>query len=184
MAATPAFDGIFSGDVLQVARRLLGCRLITTFDGEETSVRLTEVEAYAGDRDPASHAYRGQTSSNRATFGPAGRLYVYRSYGIHWCMNVVASERGHAVLLRGGEILSGGDIIRRRRARSDHLTDGPGKLCSALGVTGDCDGTRLDSQPVRLIPDSLPEGALVTATPRIGITKAVDRPWRFVASIP
>jgi DNA-3-methyladenine glycosylase len=182
VAVTSELSDFLSGEVVDVARRLLGARFVTTFGGEETSVRLVEVEAYAGSRDPASHAYRGETRRNHSMFGPAGTLYVYRSYGIHWCMNVVAEEPGHAVLLRGGQILHGGDVIKRRRDRTDHLTDGPGKLCQALGVTGDCDGASLDEEPVRLVPDVLSPEFVVRATPRVGITKAADRPWRFMAS--
>jgi DNA-3-methyladenine glycosylase len=169
------------GPVLEVAQRILGWRVRTSFDGIVTEVALTEVEAYAGDEDPASHAYRGRTDRNAAMFGPPGTLYVYRSYGIHWCMNVVVREEGvaHAVLMRGGEVIDGEHAIRRRRGRADQLTNGPGKLSQALGVTGDHNGTSMTTGPVRLIPGELSGGTIV-ATPRVGISKAVDRPWRFV----
>lgn len=154
----------------------------TEFD-EPTEVVLTEVEAYMGDRDEASHAFRGETPRNRSMFGPAGTLYVYRSYGIHWCMNVVTGPPGlaHAVLLRGGIPTAGRETMAVRRGRSDHLTDGPGKLCEALGVTGAHDGTSVFEGPVRLLAGELPDSMRVVATPRIGITKAAHHPWRFVA---
>ena len=178
-----SFD--FAGDVVTVARRLLGCRVLTAFGGELTEVMLTEVEAYQGDRDPASHAYRGMTARNRAMFGPAGTLYVYRSYGLHWCMNVVAAEIGvaHAVLLRAAVPTRGRAVMERRRGRPNHLCDGPGKLCQALGVTGAQDGTSLTDGAVRLVAGSLPEGTPVDQTPRVGITRATDLPWRFVARL-
>lgn len=188
--ATAARDGedlnieeLLAGPVLDVAQRLIGWRIQTSFDGRVTEVALTEVEAYAGEQDPASHAFKGQTPRNRAMFDSPGTLYVYRSYGIHWCMNVVVREAGvpHAVLLRSGEITQGEHTIRERRGRNDHLTDGPGKLCQALGVTGDHDGTSLGDGPIRLIPTRGHEGTIL-ATPRIGISKAIERPWRFVVA--
>ena len=178
----PLFD-LLSGSVLDVARRLVGCCVRSDIDGLPTVVRLMETEAYAGDRDPASHAFHGQTRRNAAMFGPAGTLYVYRAYGIHWCMNVVVQPVGtaHAVLLRGGEPISGRDVMEARRGREDHLADGPGKLCQALGVTGDHDGSSLRIGPIRLLPGTLPEGYRISTTPRVGITRAAERPWRFVA---
>jgi DNA-3-methyladenine glycosylase len=183
--AAPESDlaDLLSGPVLDVARRLIGWRVRTSFGGEITEVAINETEAYAGDEDPASHAFNGETARNQAMFGPPGTLYVYRSYGMHWCMNVVVREEGvaHAVLLRGGVITRGEPAIRRRRGRTDHLVDGPGKLCQALGVTGDHDGTSLETGPVRLTPGGAPAGTIL-ATPRIGISKAVERPWRFVVA--
>lgn len=171
---------ILTGTSLEAAPRLLGRRLETRIGGVVTAVALTEVEAYMGEDDPASHAFRGRTPRNGAMFGAPGSLYVYRSYGIHWCMNVTCGPEGvaMAVLLRGGVILEGKNEIERRRGRSDHLTDGPGKLCQALGVTGDHDGTSVLEGPIRL-GERVLVGEVVT-TPRIGISKAVDRPWRFV----
>lgn len=181
-----SLSALLDGDVVDVAPRLLGCRIRTAFDGAATEVCLTEVEAYAGERDPASHAYRGPTARNRAMYGTPGTLYVYRSYGIHWCMNVVVREEGvaHAVLLRGGTPTVGRGVMEQRRGRSDHLADGPGKLCQALGVTGAHDGTSVEAGPVRLVPDALPDGVSVVATPRIGISKATGYAWRFVAERP
>lgn len=165
---------------LEAAPLLLGCRIETRIDGEATAVALTEVEAYMGEDDPASHAYRGRTPRNAAMFGPPGTLYVYRSYGIHWCMNITCGPEGvpMAVLLRGGVIVEGADEIERRRRRTDHLADGPGKLCQGLGVTGDHDGTSVLDGPVWL-GERLLDGEVIT-TPRIGISRAVDVPWRFV----
>lgn len=170
--------------MLDAARALLGMRLRTRFADIVTEVALTEVEAYDGTNDPASHAYRGRTMRNAAMYGPPGTLYVYRSYGIHWCMNVVTGAEGDpaAVLLRGGEITAGRTEIERRRGRSDHLTDGPGKLTQALGVDGGHDGSSVLTGPVRLLSPAHRVGT-VTTTPRIGISKATDRPWRFVASL-
>ena len=139
------------GPVNEVARRLLGATIWTEF-GDRTSVRITEVEAYGGIDDAASHAYRGRMPRNGSMFGPAGTLYVYRSYGIHWCVNIVTGRvgKGQAVLVRAGEIIVGEDVIRSRRGRGDHLTDGPGKLTQALGITGDHDGADLNDGPVHL----------------------------------
>ena len=174
-----AFD--LQGSVDRVARRLLGQLLVTDF-GTRTVVAINEVEAYGGTDDPASHAFRGPTARNASMFGSTGTLYVYRSYGIHWCANIVTglAGEGQAVLIRGGRIVEGRDIAVRRRGRTDHLADGPGKLTQALGITGDHDGTSVLSGPVRLEPGHPPDASLVRATPRIGITREVDRPWRFV----
>ena len=171
-----------STDVLIAARQLLGSRLRTEFGGSPTEVTITEVEAYAGLDDPASLAYRGRTRRNGSLFAGPGTLYVYLSYGIHWCMNVVIGdeETPNAVLLRGGEPIEGLDTMVMRRGRADHVADGPGKLTQALGVTGDDDGADLGRGPVWLIPGDLPPTRQVLVTPRIGISKAVDWPWRFV----
>lgn len=169
--------------VVKAARSLLGARLISDVGGVRTSVRVTEVEAYGGVDDPASHAFGGETPRNRAMFGPAGRLYVYRSYGIHWCVNLVVGPEGvaAAVLIRGGAPLEGVAVMEARRGRTVNLTDGPGKLCQALGITGDHDGLDVHdpASPIRFEPGESP--TTVVATPRIGITRAVDIPWRFVA---
>lgn len=170
-----------SGTVEQVARRLLGHRLRTDFGGR-TAVVIEEVEAYGGADDPASHAYRGRTARNASMFGPAGTLYVYRSYGVHWCANVVTGTEGtgEAVLIRGGRVVEGMELVLARRGRRDHLTDGPGKLTQALGITGDHDGTSVLAGPVRLEEGPAPDPALVSRTPRIGISREAERPWRFV----
>ncbi len=170
------------GHVEGVARRLLGMRLRTEFGpGRVTEVLITEVEAYGGSDDPASHAYRGISDRNRSMFGPPGTLYVYRSYGVHWCANIAAGPEGtgRAVLLRAGLPLEGETIMQQRRGRSDHLTDGPGKLTKALGITSEHDGTSVLDGPVRLL-EGTSEAAGIVVTPRVGISRAKDRPWRFV----
>lgn len=175
-------ETLLGQDVLSVAEQLLGWTLRSTIDGKPVAVTITETEAYAGADDPASHAFRGQTPRNATMFGQCGLLYVYRSYGIHWCMNVVVGEAGiaHAVLLRGGEITEGDDVARDRRGRSDQLTNGPGKLCQALGVTGLHNGVDLRTGPVFLLPGPGPGSRTIDRTRRIGISKATDRLWRFV----
>lgn len=144
---------------------------------------ISETEAYTAD-DPASHSFRGETARNRAMFGPAGRLYVYRSYGIHWCANVVCEESGSgaAILLRALQPTDGLDVMRARRgAVSDALLcSGPGRLTQALGITGTHDGAPVDEPPLRLLPPAGPVS--FDTTPRIGITRAVDLPRRFVIS--
>ncbi len=178
-------EEFLAGNVADVARGLLGYRLITSFDGMTTEIVIEEVEAYGGVDDPASHAYRGRTKRNESMYRGPGTLYVYRSYGVHWCANIVTGEEGDpsAVLMRGGIPIGGIDAMEHRRGRTDHLTDGPGKLCSALGITGDHDGTSVMDGPVRLVMGALPHVARIDAGPRVGITKATDRPWRFVARI-
>lgn len=178
-------EEFLTGNVVDVARGLLGCRLITSFDGMTTEIVVDEVEAYGGADDPASHAYRGRTKRNESMYRGPGTLYVYRSYGVHWCANIVTGAEGNpsAVLVRGGIPIAGIDAMEHRRGRRDYLTDGPGKLCSALGITGDHDGTSVIDGPVHLVVESFPHAARIEAGPRIGITKATDRPWRFVARI-
>lgn len=177
-----ALAELLAEPVLEVAPRLLGMRIRTELDGQPTEVTLNEVEAYVGALDPASHAYRGRTPRNEAMFAAAGTLYVYKSYGIHWCMNIVTGQVGvpHAVLLRGGVPLVGEETMVNRRGRRDHLADGPGKLTQALGVTGEHNGSSVLDGRVRLLPGDAPPSGTVAATPRIGITRAVDLPWRFV----
>ena len=173
-------DELFVGGAGDVAPRLIGCLLTTRVHGVVTSVRLSEVEAYGGSDDPASHAYGGPTERNRSMFLAAGHLYVYLSYGIHQLVNIVTGPEGHpaAVLLRAGEPVEGLAVMLQRRGRGDHLTDGPGKLAQALGLTLDHDGLRLKDAAVSVAPPTnVPP---VRATPRIGISKAVERPWRFV----
>lgn len=166
--------------MLDVASNLLGWRLFGDVDGERVVAEIDEVEAYGGEADPASHAFRGPTPRNQVMFGEPGTLYVYRSYGIHWCMNVVAGPAGtaRAVLLRGARIVVGEGTVRRRRGRADHLADGPGKLTQAFGVTERLNGHRLTRKPLRLLPP-VRTVARIDTSPRIGISKAVDRPWRM-----
>jgi DNA-3-methyladenine glycosylase len=169
---------------VDVAPRLLGARISTTVSGDLVEIIIDEVEAYCGAEDPASHAFRGRTARNAPMFGPTGTVYVYRSYGIHWCVNIVAGKTGvaHAVLIRGGRVVEGLDTAVARRGRSDHLADGPGKLTQALAIDGSMSGSILGDGSVSLL---LHRGEAVpfVTTPRIGISKATDRAWRFVAAV-
>jgi DNA-3-methyladenine glycosylase len=169
-----------SGSSVDLAPQLLGWTLSTRVGGSETAVVLDEVEAYAGVEDPASHAYRGRTPRTAPMFGPPGHIYVYLIYGIHFCVNIVTGPEGTAgaVLLRGGTPVEGLPTMRGRRGRDTDLANGPGKLAQALGLTTEHSGLAIDGKLIALTPGE-PDGAIV-ATPRIGITKAVDRPWRFV----
>jgi DNA-3-methyladenine glycosylase len=162
-----------------VAPDLLGTVLVVERDGIRLAGRIIETEAYMAD-DPASHSFGGPTPRNEVMFGPAGHLYVYRSYGIHWCANVVtgAEGDGQAVLLRAVDPLEGSDEMLRRRGRHP-LADGPGKLCQAFGLTGDDDGADLCSRgPIRILDGGTGPVESI-AGPRIGISRAVDTPWRF-----
>ncbi len=149
--------------------------------------RIVEVEAYGGRHDPASHAFRGRTTRNASMFGPAGTLYVYRSYGLHWCANVVTGPvgDGQAVLVRAVLVLRGEDLVveRRRGVARRHWSDGPGKVCTALGISGADDGRDLLLDPELGLYDDGSVVDAVHATPRIGITKAVDVRWRWCATI-
>ncbi|MFI7282682.1 DNA-3-methyladenine glycosylase [Micromonospora chersina] len=178
-----ALSDLLSGPVVPAARGLLGCRL----SAHGVTVRISEVEAYAGTAgDPASHAHRGRTPRNAVMFGPAGHAYVYFTYGMHWCMNVVTGPDGEAsaVLLRAGEVVDGLDVARERRpaVRKDvDLARGPARLCAALGIDRSVYGADLlGDGPVRLRPPLAPvPEAAVTAGPRVGVTGAHDVPWRF-----
>jgi DNA-3-methyladenine glycosylase len=168
------------GPVLEVAPRLLGAVLRR----DEVAVRITEVEAYDGADDPGSHAFRGRTPRNEVMFGPAGHLYVYFSYGMHHCCNVVTGTEGRAgaVLLRAGEVVTGHEAARSRRgsARDRDLARGPARLCQALGITRADNGTDLSRGPVLLEPADAPVSARAVSTgPRVGLRGAPDRPWRF-----
>ncbi|WP_433349570.1 DNA-3-methyladenine glycosylase [Micromonospora sp. CA-111912] len=182
-AGLAALAELLAGPVVPAARGLLGCRL--SADG--VTVRITEVEAYAGTAgDPASHAHRGRTPRNAVMFGPAGHAYVYFTYGMHWCVNVVTGPDGEAsaVLLRAGEVVDGLDVARARRAaarRDVDLARGPARLCAALGIDRATYGADLlGDGPVRLRPVDVPvPDCAVAAGPRVGVTGAHDMPWRF-----
>jgi len=175
---------LLAGPVVPAARGLLGCRV--TAGG--VTVRLTEVEAYAGvGCDPASHAHRGRTPRNAVMFGPPGHLYVYFTYGRHWCANVVCGPEGEAsaVLLRAGEVVGGlpAARARRRTARSDReLARGPARLTTVLGVDGTASGRFLLSGtgPVSLDPPPEPvDSSRIRSGPRVGVAGGHDTPWRF-----
>jgi DNA-3-methyladenine glycosylase len=174
---------LLSGSPEDAAPELLGSVLVSEVGGRTVKARVTEVEAYKGSDDPASHAFRGRTRRNGSMFDRPGTLYVYRSYGIHWCANVAAGPEGigWGVLFRAGEIVDGIAVARGRRGREDDLANGPGKLTQALGLDHTHDGIFLldGSAPVRIEVGARPE--LIMATPRVGISRAVDLPWRFVA---
>ncbi|WP_344045837.1 DNA-3-methyladenine glycosylase [Nocardioides panacihumi] len=168
---------LLSGPPEQVAPLLLGGLL--SHGG--VTVRLTEVEAYAGPADPGSHAYRGRTDRNAVMFGPAGHLYVYFTYGMHFCANVVCGPEGEpsGCLLRAGEVVAGIDLARERRPRSGDrdLARGPARLTRALDLTREHDGADLTRGPVRL---ELGEPVdRVSTGPRVGLRGAPERPWRF-----
>jgi len=161
----------------EVARALIGASLFV--DG--VGGRIVEAEAY-DQADAASHSFAGRTERNAAMFGPPGRAYVYRSYGLHWCLNVVCMPAGHgaAVLIRAIEPTHGLALMRKRRGLHDErlLCAGPGRLCQALAVDRDHDGLRLDRVPFRIVAGSEPALAVSDGV-RIGISKARELPWRF-----
>ncbi|WGL50512.1 DNA-3-methyladenine glycosylase [Nocardioides sp. BP30] len=172
-----SLEEALDGPAESVAPRLLGALL--THAG--VTVRLTEVEAYAGALDPGSHAYRGRTARNEVMFGPAGRLYVYFTYGMHTCANVVCAPDGEAaaVLLRAGEIVGGIELARERRQRSSDrdLARGPARLCRALDLSLGDYGADLSGPTITLrLAD--PAADYLTG-PRVGLRAAADRPWRF-----
>ena len=162
-----------------VAPELIGVTLLVDGIGGP----IVEVEAYDHE-DPAAHGFRGRTSRNESMFGPAGQAYVYRSYGVHWCLNLVCEGEGSAaaVLIRAVEPVHGLEKMRARRGLDDPrlLCAGPGRLCQALGVTREHDGLALDEPPFLLLAATSPRD--VVAVPRIGISVATERPWRFCAA--
>lgn len=172
------------GPVDQVAPRLLGCEMVRHVDGRTLRGRITEVEAY-DQTDLASHSYRGMTARNAVMFGPAGHLYVYFTYGMHYCCNIVTGESGYGagVLIRAIEPLEGEELmIANRHGRSGaQLANGPAKVCQALVIDRALNGHDLAASPLQLIERPSLAHDQVAATPRIGIRHAVDVPWRFVA---
>ena len=166
----------FARSVHEVAPELIGATLLV----DDVGGTIVEVEAY-DQEDPASHAYAGRTARNATMFGPAGHAYVYRSYGIHWCLNLVCGSRddAEAVLVRALEPTAGIEVQQQRRRVEDlrKLCSGPGKLCQALAITGEHDGLALDRRPFQL--KERYEVPQIVTGPRIGITRAVELPWRY-----
>ena len=182
----------FARHSVKVAPDLLGCVLEhETADGL-VAVELTEVEAYAGASDPASHSYRGKTARNAVMFGPPGHAYVYFTYGMHFCVNVVCAGNGSAsaVLFRAGRIVAGEQLARTRRTREGKMTafrdlaQGPARLCQALDIDRSLDGTDLcvPDSPLRMRwPDTstTDRSGKIATGPRVGVSQAAERPWRF-----
>ncbi|MEL4505515.1 DNA-3-methyladenine glycosylase [Luteococcus sp. H138] len=169
-------------DAEQAARRLLGCELVREVDGHRLRVRIVETEAYDQD-DPASHSHHGRTARNDAMFLAAGHAYVYLIHGLHHCMNVVVGDEGYGcgVLLRAAEPLEGLDEMRRRRhgRAGVELTNGPGKLGQALGITLPLRGHDLALPPLQLVPAAGVAPDQIVVTTRVGITRNADAPRRF-----
>jgi DNA-3-methyladenine glycosylase len=191
----PVRRALLAEPVLEVAPTLLGMVLRRSTDEGTVAVRLTEVEAYDGPTDPGSHAYRGQTARNAVMFGPPGHLYVYFTYGMHFCMNISAGPDGQpsAVLLRAGEVVEGLALARARRGSATSangangatiadrdLARGPARLCVALGIDRESNGADLLDRrsPIQLLPGRGFDGIPSTG-PRVGLREAADRPWRF-----
>lgn len=173
-------------DPLRLARSLLGSVLESTTEAGTVTVRLTEVEAYRGLDDPASHCYRGRTRRNEVMWGPAGHLYVYFVYGMHFCANVVALTDGEpgAVLLRAGEVQRGAELARARRPRArgaGTVATGPAVLTSVLGIDRAHNGTDLTDpdSSLRLLAGNGVPGTEIRTGPRVGVAAAADVPWRF-----
>ena len=172
-----------------MARELIGAVLVTGSRRERITLRLTETEAYHGEQDPASHAYRGRTSRTAVMFGPPGFLYVYFVYGMHWCANIVTGVDGEAsaVLLRAGEVTGGLPIVRERRRsprgtvpRDVDLARGPARLAMVFGLTGADSGADLcrPGAPFRVYGGEDPPVVVATG-PRVGVAAAGDVPWRY-----
>ena len=175
------FDAL-NTDVVSAAKLLLGAVLERKIDGKLVRVRIVETESY-DQTDAASHSYKGKTPRTDIMFGPPGHLYVYFTYGMHYCANVVVGEEGYgaAVLIRAVEPLEGEEELekRRRGKRGIELTNGPAKLCQALGIDRQMNGHALRKEPLRLIlHEPLSERDIMT-TKRVGISQAKDVPWRF-----
>lgn len=201
--AAPAAAGLLAREFLdrssiEVAPDLLGCVLEHDTSSGLVAVELTEVEAYAGEVDPASHAYRGRTARNAVMFGSPGHAYVYFTYGMHFCVNVVCMPPGtaSAVLLRAGRVITGEDLARLRRSPGSNprepdgrtpdrdLARGPARLCQALGIDRALDGADLcaPDSPLRLrapLTGRSGKGLRISAGPRVGVREGADTPWRF-----
>lgn len=168
-------------DAVTAAKRLLGCEFERTLDGRTARLRIVETEAY-DQTDAASHSYNGRTARVDVMFGPAARLYVYFTYGMHYCCNVVVGEEGFGagVLIRAAEPMEGEAVLRSFRDKPGvELSNGPAKLCQAMQVDRRMNGHDLTEAPLKLILRSRLEEERITITNRIGISKAIHEPWRF-----
>ncbi|RIL10825.1 MAG: DNA-3-methyladenine glycosylase [Proteobacteria bacterium] len=178
-------DAFFLKPTIQVAKKLLGAKLTTTIGGKSASGMVVEVEAYGGSKDRACHAFSGPSKRNQVMFQSGGRCYVYLIYGMHYCVNVVTEAEGvgSAVLIRAVEPLEGHDLILKRRGHariSPNITNGPGKLCQALGIDLSLLGDSYTrSSKIRLEPYQKIGDSNIGISKRIGITKSAALPWRF-----
>lgn len=183
MSEVPLPPAFYDRDAEAVARALLGAALVSDIGGVRTAGRIVEAEAYPGPHDPASHAAEriGRTARNDPMHGPPGIAYVYRIYGVHWCLNAVTGspERPAAVLIRALEPTEGEDVMARRRGRARDLANGPGRLAAALGVDGTANRHALHALPLRIIAGALRPGESVAVGPRIGVSRAREAPLRF-----
>jgi DNA-3-methyladenine glycosylase len=182
--AAPLPVAFFRRRTIEAARELLGARLVSNFRGVRTEGRIVEVEAYLGAQDPASHAYAYRRHrQNESLYGPVGSWYVYLSYGMHWCANLVSGPpgEGSAILIRALEPLEGLPVMRRRRdgVPDRALCSGPGRLTQAMGITRTLDGLSMPKAPIIILADETPAAESIATTPRIGLTKAADWPLRF-----
>jgi DNA-3-methyladenine glycosylase len=183
----------FARPAVEVAPDLLGCVISHSTAQGLVAVRLVEVEAYAGEADPASHAFRGRTARNAVMFGPPGHAYVYFTYGMHFCVNLVCQRPGEpeAVLLRAGQVIDGVPLAAARRAggrppgptlRENDLARGPARLCEALGIDRSHDGADVadPASPLRVFAGPAPvSGTEISSGPRVGVSRAADVAWRF-----
>jgi DNA-3-methyladenine glycosylase len=180
----PLPDAFYDRPSVEVARDLLGKTLWRRAEAGLTAGIIVETEAYDGANDPASHAWRGQTQRNAVMFGPPGYAYVYFTYGMHYCLNAVTGpvRQASAVLLRAIQPTIGLDLMREQRGA--HIPDrdlarGPGRLCQALGITTSDNGADLAGNALWISETADAPNLIIVATPRIGITRAAERPWRF-----
>lgn len=176
----------FDRDAIAVAPELLGCVLSHETSEGLVAVELTEVEAYMGEADPPSHAFRGQTARNAVMFGPPGHAYVYFTYGMHFCVNLVCLRPGtaSAVLLRAGRVVAGEELAARRRSavpRGPKLASGPARLCQALGIGREQNGADVcaGEGPLRITSGQLRYDSVVATGPRVGVSSGAEVPWRY-----
>ena len=175
------FPDFLDQDATTVARKLLGCEFVTTIDSAEVRVRIVETESY-DQADAASHSYRGRTPRTDVMFRPSGHLYVYFTYGMHYCCNVVTGPKGKgsAVLIRAVEPLEGAEVLEKRRGKHGRdATNGPAKLCQALGIGREHNGHNLRNAPLQLTVGRNYSDSEVVVTTRIGIRRAIDEQRRF-----